>query len=113
MAVPAIGCGAIDVWRSGHREFDRPGNPAPERWDMAVELTEEMAQHVNNAFTNRIPCVLATASAEGAPDIGFKGSMMVFDGEHLAYWERTRGQHLANVERNPKVAVLYHNIPER
>jgi hypothetical protein len=80
---------------------------------MPVKLTEEMRRHVNNAATNRAPCVLATASPEGMPDVGFKGSMMVFDDAHLAYWERTRGQHLANVERNPKVAVLYHNIAER
>ena len=80
---------------------------------MVVKLTEEMAQYVNKAASDRVPCVLATASPEGQPDIGFKGSMMVFDDEHLAYWERTRGQHLANVERNPRVAVLYQNSTER
>jgi general stress protein 26 len=80
---------------------------------MPIKLTEEMAQHINNALANRMPCVLATASPEGEPDVGFKGSMMVFDDEHLAYWERTRGTHLANVERNPKVAVMYQNFAER
>jgi nitroimidazol reductase NimA-like FMN-containing flavoprotein (pyridoxamine 5'-phosphate oxidase superfamily) len=72
-----------------------------------------MAQHINSALANRMPCVLATASPDGEPDVGFKGSMMVFDDEHLAYWERTRGRHLANVERNPKVAVMYQNFAER
>jgi predicted pyridoxine 5'-phosphate oxidase superfamily flavin-nucleotide-binding protein len=80
---------------------------------MPVKLTEEMTRHLADALANRVPCVLATAAPDGTPNIGFKGSVMVFDEEHLAYWERTRGQHLANVERNPKVAILYHNIPER
>src|SRR5436309_6226343 len=80
---------------------------------MAIKLTEEMAQYVNKAASDRVPCVLATASPEGQPDIGFKGSMMVFDEDHLAYWERTRGQHLANIEGNPRVAILYHHQAER
>jgi len=80
---------------------------------MPIKLTEEMAQHINSALANRMPCVLGTASPEGEPDVGFKGSMMVYDDEHLAYWERTRGTHLANVERNPKVAVMYQNFAER
>ena len=33
--------------------------------------------------------------------------MMVFDGESLAYWERTRRQHMKNVKENPKVVVLF------
>jgi len=80
---------------------------------MPIELTEEMAQHLETALRDKFPCVLATAAPDGTPDVGFKGSVMVFDSEHLAYWERTRGQHLANIERNPKVAILYHNHTER
>jgi hypothetical protein len=33
--------------------------------------------------------------------------MMVFDDESLAYWERTKRQHLKNVTENPKVIVLF------
>jgi hypothetical protein len=80
---------------------------------MPIALTEEMKQALSTALSDRMPCVLATASADGQPDIGYKGSVMVFDAEHLAYWERTRGQHLRNVQENPKVAVLYHNGPAR
>ena len=35
------------------------------------------------------------------------GESSYFDRDHLSYWERTRGQHLANLRRNPGVAVLY------
>src|SRR5262249_20791070 len=64
---------------------------------------------VNNALAEGTFCVVATQGAEGIPDIGFKGSLQVFDRDHLAYWERTRGGHLANLRANPGVAVLYFN----
>jgi hypothetical protein len=32
---------------------------------------------------------------------------MIFDDQSLAYWERTRRQHLKNITANPKVVVLF------
>jgi uncharacterized protein len=72
-----------------------------------IKLIDQMRELIDPALANGCPCVLATASPEGEPDIGFKGSMMVFDDESLAYWERTRRQHLKNVTANPKVIVLF------
>ena len=62
---------------------------------------------VDNALANGSPCILATVSADGEPDIGYKGSMMVFDNESLAYWERTKRVHMKNVKENPRVVVLF------
>lgn len=78
-----------------------------------IQMTDKMRELVDNALANGCPCVLATASADGEPDIGYKGSMMVFDAEHLAYWERTRRQHLKNVLENPKVVVLFRDAKTR
>lgn len=78
-----------------------------------IELTDQMSELVNNALANGCPCILATASSGGEPDIGYKGSMMVFDKESLAYWERTRRQHLKNVSENPKVVVLFRDAKTR
>src|SRR5947209_8110308 len=72
-----------------------------------IALTDEMREALDQALAEGAPCMLATASADGHPDINFKGSMLVFDAEHLAYWERSKGQTLANVEANPHVCVLY------
>ena len=74
---------------------------------MPIELTDEMAQHVNSARVNNKACLLATASEDGWPSIGYRGSMMVFDGDHLAYWERSKRDGLANIQKNPKVTVMY------
>ena len=38
---------------------------------------------------------------------------MVWDGEHLAYWERSRGQTMQNIEENPQVCILYRNPVKR
>ena len=72
-----------------------------------IKIIDQMRDLVDNALANGCPCVLATASPDGEPDIGYKGSMMVFDDESLAYWERTKRQHLKNVSANPKVVVLF------
>lgn len=78
-----------------------------------IAIGDDIRNLINNALANGCPCVLATVSAEGEPDIGFKGSMMIFDKESLAYWERTRRQHLKNVKENPKVIVLFRDPKTR
>jgi len=78
-----------------------------------IKLTDEMRNMIDPALANGCPCILATVSADGEPDIGYKGSMMVFDDESLAYWERTRRQHLKNVNENPKVIVLFRDAKTR
>lgn len=78
-----------------------------------IALTDQMRDLVNNALANGCPCILATASATGEPDVGFKGSTMIFDGESLAYWERTRRQHLKNLSENPRVVVLFRDPKTR
>lgn len=72
-----------------------------------IAIVDQMKELVNNALANGSPCILATVSGTGEPDIGYKGSMMVFDDESLAYWERTRRQHMKNLKENPRVIVLF------
>jgi general stress protein 26 len=78
-----------------------------------IKLIDQMRELVDKALANDVPCILATVSANGEPDIGYKGSMMVFDDESLAYWERTMRQHHANVKANPKVIVLFRDPKSR
>lgn len=71
-----------------------------------IKFTEEMRQTVDGAFGRGFACVIATASADGEPGIGFKGSMIVLDDESLAYWERSKRSILESIEENPRVVVL-------
>jgi general stress protein 26 len=78
-----------------------------------ITIIDQMKDLVDNALANGCPCILATVSGDGEPDIGYKGSMMVFDGESLAYWERTKRQHMKNVQENPRVVVLFRDPKSR
>lgn len=78
-----------------------------------IDLTDEMKTAINNALADRAPCLLATASSDGKPGIGFRGSVMAYDGQNLAYWERTRRGGLDNIRTSPYVIVLYRNPETR
>jgi len=62
---------------------------------MPIDLTE-FSDAINIVLEESSYCVVATCGPDG-PDVGYKGSTQVFDRDHLSYWERTRGQHLANL----------------
>ncbi|HEV8633199.1 MAG TPA: nitroreductase family protein [Chloroflexota bacterium] len=78
-----------------------------------IKLTDEMRADVDNALANRTPCAVATCSARGEPNISLRGSMMVFDDEHLAYWDRTRARQLEHVAENPHLVVFYRDPARR
>jgi uncharacterized protein len=80
---------------------------------LPISLTDEMRARINNALTEGNPVMVATASGSGMPDLVFKGSMMVFDTEHLAYWERALGTTLQNLKDNPQACVMYRNPQTR
>lgn len=80
---------------------------------MAIELTEEMAENVNAALASGFPCIMTASDPDGWPSIGYRGSTMVFDTERLAYWERSKRDGLANVSKNPKIAVMFMNREAR
>jgi hypothetical protein len=47
-----------------------------------------------------------STSNGGEADLALKGSFMVWDADHLAYWERGLNETLAAIKVNPRVAVL-------
>ena len=72
-----------------------------------IQLTEEMQSSINNARTSGYPCIVSTASSEGAPNAGYIGTMMALDDSSLAYRDRGGGGSLVHLDQNPKVIVLY------
>ena len=46
-----------------------------------IRLTQEMRELIDAALAHKMPCILATASKDGVPNVGFRGSTMVFDDE--------------------------------
>ena len=74
-----------------------------------MPISQKIRTLVDNAWEDGAPCLLATQGAEG-PNISPKGSLLVFDDEHLAYWERSKRQALANLGHDRRVAVIYANF---
>ncbi len=66
-----------------------------------AKLTSEM-----RAMLEKELAMIATASRDGTPNVGPKGSVHVIDEETLAYAEGTGEKTLRNLQENPKAAVL-------
>jgi uncharacterized protein len=71
----------------------------------AIDLRPFAAQ-VDGALDAGAPVVLATSTPDGHPDIALKGSFLVWDDQHLAFWERSANETLAALRRNPSVAAI-------
>ena len=78
-----------------------------------IELTDEMRDLLGTALADGFACVVGTVSKDGYPQISPKGSVMVYDRETLAYWERARRSAMDNVTANPHVIVYYNNQETR
>ena len=66
-----------------------------------AKLTSEVKEMLEKQLA-----VIATASKDGTPNVGPKGSIHVVDEETLAYSEGTGEKTLRNLKENPKVAVM-------
>jgi predicted pyridoxine 5'-phosphate oxidase superfamily flavin-nucleotide-binding protein len=78
-----------------------------------IQLTDEMRTLLDSAIADRMVVMVATASKSGLPDISFKGSAMVWDEEHLTFWERAHGETERNLAENPQVTLMYRNPEKR
>jgi hypothetical protein len=74
-----------------------------------MALNEQIRIRINNAWVDGYPCLMATAGKDG-PNISPKGSMLVFDDQHLAYWERSKKKALENLGQDRRVCVMYSNF---
>jgi hypothetical protein len=74
-----------------------------------MAISEKIKNLINNAWTDGYVCMLATTGKDG-PNISPKGSMLVFDDKHLAYWERSKKQALENLAQDRRVVVMYSNF---
>ena len=74
-----------------------------------MPISQKIRDLILSAWDDGSPCLLATQGPDG-PNISPKGSMLVFDDEHLAYWERSKKQALANLGNDKRVCVIYANF---
>ena len=74
-----------------------------------MPISEKIKTFINNAWADGYPCLLATSGKDG-PNISPKGSLYVYDDQHLAYWERSKKKALENLGNDRRVCVMYANF---
>jgi uncharacterized protein len=74
-----------------------------------MPLQQKVKDMINRAWADGYPCLVATTGKDG-PNISPKGSLIVFDDQHLAYWERSKKKALENVEQDKRVCIMYANF---
>ena len=67
-----------------------------------MPISEKLKALIRSAWDDGAPCLVATQGRNG-PNISPKGSMVVFDDDHLAYWERSKKQALENLGNDKRV----------
>jgi hypothetical protein len=74
-----------------------------------MPISQKIRDIILNAWADDHVCLVGTVGQAG-PNISPKGSMIVFDDEHLAYWERSKRKALENLSHDPRVVVVYSNM---
>ena len=74
-----------------------------------MPISDTLKTLIRNAWDDGYPCLVATSGREG-PNLTPKGSMIVFDDAHLAWWERSKRAVLENLSHDPRVCVMYANF---
>src|SRR5262245_38000474 len=71
-----------------------------------ARIPTPLHEHINSAFPINV-CLLATVLGSGYAQVTPRGSMMVLDDEHLAFWERGRGSTNENLSDGTKLTVFF------
>jgi hypothetical protein len=74
-----------------------------------MAFSQKIKDLITGAWADDCVCLLGTIGKDG-PNISPKGSMIVFDDDHLAYWERSKRKALENLGNDPRVTVVYSNM---
>src|SRR5262245_40987252 len=79
---------------------------AAEEGNALMPLPDTIKTLIRNAWDDGYPCLVATNGPQG-PNITPKGSMIVFDDGHLAWWERRHRDLLDDMGHDKRICVMY------
>jgi uncharacterized protein len=69
-------------------------------------IPKVLHEHINTAFPVNV-CLVATVLPNGFAQVTPRGSLMVFDDEHLAMWERGRGTTNSSLKDGTRITVFF------
>jgi len=71
-----------------------------------AKIPKSLHEHINTAFPVNV-CLVAMILTNGFEQVSTRGSTMVFDDEHLAIWERSKGTTSGSLHDGAKVTVFF------
>jgi uncharacterized protein len=74
-----------------------------------MPLSDTIKTLIRNAWDDGAPCLVATVGPLG-PNVTPKGSMIVYDDAHLAWWERSKKGAYDNLAHDNRVCIIYANM---
>lgn len=81
---------------------------------VAVALTDDFKNAINNALNDRAPIVFAAVDEIGQPLLSFRGSAQVYSDNEIGLWVRNQDGGFVNaITANPRIALLYRNPETR
>jgi general stress protein 26 len=81
---------------------------APAAESTAIELTADMQEAINTAFSSGKPVAIAYVDEDGAPQLSYRGSTQALSATELAIWVRNpTGRILESITKAPAVALIY------
>jgi hypothetical protein len=84
------------------------GGPVLSNTDLMATIPRSLHEHIQAAFPTNV-CLMATVLPTGYAQVTPRGSVMVYDDEHLATWERGRGSTSEQLEDGTKVTIFFRN----
>jgi hypothetical protein len=77
-----------------------------------AKIPHVLHEHINTAFPD-FTCLVGSVQPNGYAQITPRGSVMVFDDQHLAMWERGRGSTNAALQDGTKLTIFFRKRPLR
>jgi hypothetical protein len=73
-----------------------------------ASIPKTIQPHIDAAFPQHV-CTVGTCLPDGYAQITPRGSVQVYDDDHISLWERGRGSTTTNMHEGSKVTVYYSN----
>ena len=71
-------------------------------------IPKKIQPHINAAFPEHV-CLVGSCLPDGYAQITPRGSVQVYDDDHISLWERGRGSTTGNMDNGSKLTVYYSN----
>ena len=75
-------------------------------------IPKTLQPHINSAFPQHV-CLVGSVLPDGYAQITPRGSVQVYDDQHISIWERGRGTTTASIGDGTNVTVFYFNLGAR